>query len=209
MARHTGSVCRLCRREGVKLFLKGTRCITDKCAISKREYPPGQHGQGSRRKKSDYGTQLRAKQRVKRIYGLFEDQFRQAFFRAERTQGITGSNLLFILERRLDNVVYRMNIASSRAQARQMVRHGAITVNGRYVSIPSFQVSVHDKIKFIGAEKYTQALKDRLETWKDRTPPAWLKFDEESLSGEVIAQPTRSDIGGEIQEQLIVELYSK
>ncbi|MBI2871529.1 MAG: 30S ribosomal protein S4 [Candidatus Omnitrophica bacterium] len=208
MARHTGSVCRLCRREGVKLFLKGTRCHTDKCAITRREYAPGLHGK-VRKKRSDYGTQLREKQKVKRIYGLLETQFRNIFRSAARTKGVTGELLLSALERRLDNCVYRLNLAASRAQARQMVRHGFVHVNGRAVSIPSYLVSQKDRIEIKAKEQFLKAVKERLESWKDRPTPAWLKLDPAALTGEVLARPTRADVGGEIQEQLIVELYSK
>ena len=209
MARYVGPVCRLCRREGTKLFLKGIRCISDKCSISRREYAPGVHGRAMRRKKSDYGTQLRAKQRGKRIYGLFEEQFRNVFHRSERSKGITGEVLLSLLERRLDNVMYRLNFASSRPQGRQMVRHGFVHVNGRCVDIPSFQVNQKDRIEIKGKEKFLKEVKGRLETWKDRPTPQWLKVSGDTLTGEVVGMPVRSDIGGDIQEQLIVELYSK
>jgi small subunit ribosomal protein S4 len=209
MGRYSDSVCRLCRREGVKLFLKGTRCLSDKCAIHRREYPPGVHGQGRRRKPSDYGIQLREKQKVKRLYGVMENQFRILFHRAERAKGITGEQLLEYLECRLDNTLYRLNMASSRAQARQIVRHGQVYVNGRNTDIPSYTVRENDKIELRAGEKGLAEAKERFEIWKDRQVPEWLKLNQDQFSGEVVSRPKRSHIGNDIQEQLIVELYSK
>ena len=208
MARYSESVCRLCRREGMKLFLKGDRCFKDKCAIERRNYPPGQHGR-RRSKLLGYGIQLREKQKVKRIYGLLESQFRLAFARAERRKGITGSNLLEELERRLDNVVYSLGFAASRAQARQLVRHGHVTVNGRKVSIPSYRVSKGQVVAIKEKSRTNEQIKASVETARARGVPAWLDLTPESFSGSVVELPKREDIKLPIQEQLIVELYSK
>ena len=208
MARYSESVCRLCRREGMKLFLKGDRCFKDKCAIERRNYPPGQHGR-RRSKLLGYGIQLREKQKVKRIYGLLESQFRLAFARAERRKGITGSNLLEELERRLDNVVYSLGFAASRAQARQLVRHGHVTVSGRKVSIPSYRVSKGQVVAIKEKSRTNEQIKASVETARARGVPAWLDLTPESFSGSVVELPKREDIKLPIQEQLIVELYSK
>ena len=208
MARYTGSVCRLCRREGTKLFLKGDRCYSAKCAISKRPTPPGMHGQARAKKMSEYGMQLREKQKVRRTYGVLETQFRRTFDNADRMKGITGDNLLSLLERRLDNVVYRLGLASSRAQARQLVRHGHIRVNGKKVNIPSFLVNVGDVITI--REKSAEAEHFKaLREGTGRTLPQWLTMDAENLTGTVSTLPRREDIDLTINEQLIVELYSK
>ncbi len=208
MARYTEAVCRLCRREGVKLYLKGDRCYSDKCAVSRRPQAPGQHG-GNRRKQSEYGIQLREKQKARRIYGVLENQFENYFRKAESMKGITGENLLQLLERRLDNVVYRLGFASSRPQARQIVRHGHITVNGKKVNIPSYLVEAGDVIavkeRSASEIEHFKALKEG----PGRSIPQWLSVDYEKLEGKVEALPARSDIDYEIQEHLIVELYSK
>ena len=208
MARYTESVCRLCRREGMKLFLKGDRCFKDKCAVERRNYPPGQHGR-RRSKLLGYGIQLREKQKVKRIYGLLESQFRLAFARAERRKGITGANLLEELERRLDNVVYALGFAASRAQARQLVLHGHVTVSGRKVSIPSFRVAKGQVVTIKEKSRSNEQIKASVETARARGVPAWLDLTPESFSGTVVELPKREDIKLPIQEQLIVELYSK
>jgi len=208
LARYSESVCRLCRREGMKLFLKGDRCFKDKCAIERRNYPPGQHGR-RRSKLLGYGIQLREKQKVKRIYGLLESQFRLAFARAERRKGITGANLLEELERRLDNVVYALGFAASRAQARQLVRHGHVAVNGRKVSIPSYRVSKGQVISIKERSRTNEQVKSSVETARARGVPSWLDLTAESFSGRVVELPKREDIKLPIQEQLIVELYSK
>ena len=208
MARYTESVCRRCRREGMKLFLKGDRCFKDKCAIERRNYPPGQHGR-RRSKLLGYGIQLREKQKVKRIYGLLEGQFRLAFARANSRKGITGSNLLEELERRLDNVTFALGFAASRAQARQLVRHGHVTVDGRKVSIPSFRVAKGQVIAIKEKSRSNEQIKASVETARARGVPAWLDLTPESFSGKVVELPKREDIKLPIQEQLIVELYSK
>ena len=208
MARYTESVCRLCRREGMKLFLKGDRCFKDKCAIERRNYPPGQHGR-RRSKLLGYGIQLREKQKVKRIYGLLERPFRLTFQRAERRKGITGANLLQELERRLDNVVYSLGFAASRAQARQLVRHGHVTVNGKKVTIPSFRVSKGYVVAIKDKSRSNEQIKASVETARARGVPAWLDLSPETFSGTVLELPNREDIKLPIQEQLIVELYSK
>ncbi|MCX5693948.1 MAG: 30S ribosomal protein S4 [Candidatus Omnitrophica bacterium] len=209
MARYIGAVCRLCRRQGEKLFLKGTKCQTEKCAASKRAYPPGQHGQGRRQKLSNYGTQLKEKQKVKRIYGVLERQFRKYFEVASKTKGVTGKVLLQLLERRLDNVVFRLGLGISRAQARQIVRHNLIAVNSRRVNIPSFLVDKDDVIEIKAKDKAKIKIKDNLELSKDRTVPSWLEFNGAQMKGKVIRLPEKNDIQQPIQEQLIVELYSK
>ena len=208
MARYTESVCRLCRREGMKLFLKGDRCFKDKCAIERRNYPPGQHGR-RRSKLLGYGIQLREKQKVKRIYGLLERPFRLTFQRAERRKGITGANLLQELERRLDNVVYSLGFAASRAQARQLVCHGHVTVNGRKVTIPSFRVNKGNLIAIKEKSRTNEQIKASVETARARGVPGWLDVQPESFSGTVLELPSREEIKLPIQEQLIVELYSK
>lgn len=211
MARYTGPVCKLCRREGQKLFLKGQKCYTEKCPVERRAYPPGQHGpaQARRRKQSDYAVQLREKQKVKRIYGLHERQFRNLFERANNVPGITGENLLVALESRLDNIVFRFGFASSRSQARQLVRHRHVEVNGRVVDVPSYQVSPGDEISVKARSKDLLPVQAALEA---RTRPSlldWLALDEKARVGRMTRQPTRSDIPLAVQEQLIVELYSK
>lgn len=208
MARYTGPQCRLCRREGIKLYLKGDRCYTSKCAIDRRPYAPGAHGQ-ARRKISEYGLQLREKQKARRIYGVLETQFRNYFERAERQPGITGENLLRLLERRLDNVVYRLGLAASRMEARQLVRHGHFTVNGRKVNIPSYLVRVGDVIAVREKSKDSPRIKELMERAADRTPPPWLEYDENQAQGRVVALPTRDQIDTPVQEHLIVELYSR
>ncbi|NPB09736.1 MAG: 30S ribosomal protein S4 [Thermodesulfobacteria bacterium] len=210
MARYTGPRCRLCRREGMKLFLKGERCYSDKCAFERRSYPPGQHGQAQMRaKRSDYGIRLREKQKVKRIYGVSEKQFKKYFDRADRMRGQTGHNLLQLLERRLDNVVYRLGFASSRTQARQMVAHGLFKVNGRTVDIPSYQVKPGDVIELKEKYRQNQIIIDNLEAVVRRGMPQWLELDKDNFKGVVKALPTREDVTMPIQEQLIVEFYSR
>jgi small subunit ribosomal protein S4 len=211
MARYVGAVCRLCRREGMKLFLKGERCYTEKCAIEKRNFPPGQHGKTRRAKAklAGYGVQLREKQKVKRIYGVLEDQFRRYFEAAERQRGITGETLLQLLERRLDNVAYRMGLATSRPQARQLVRHGHLQVNGRKVDVPSYSVRVADIVSVRQTSQKDVAVQHALEEVKGRGVPEWLSFDAEQMSGRIMSLPTREQINLPVQEQLIVELYSK
>jgi len=209
MGRYTDAVCRLCRREGEKLFLKGTRCFTEKCAVNKRAFPPGQHGQGRRTKLSNYGLQLREKQKVKRIYGVMEKQFRRYFHIASKTKGVTGKVLLQLLERRLDNVIFRLGLAISRSQARQVVRHNMIFVNSRRVNIPSFLVEKDDVIQLKVKDKALNKIKDNLEISKDRTVPSWLEFTPAEYMGKVLRLPEKEDIQQPIQEQLIVELYSK
>ena len=208
MARYTGAVCRLCRREGQKLFLKGDRCYTDKCAMNNRAFAPGQHGQG-RSKTSEYGQQLREKQKAKRFYGVLESQFRSYFEMAERRPGKTGDNLLSILESRLDNVVYRMGFAMSRAEARQMVSHGHITVNGRKVNIPSYQVKTGMVIALKETSRGIEKIKANIEANAFRPAPKWLEYDANNAMAKVVALPTREDIDLPIEVHLIVELYSK
>ena len=209
MARYKDSVCRHCRRENLKLYLKGDRCYSDKCAFDRRSYPPGQHGERRGRKISDYGIQLREKQKVKRMYGLSEKQFHLFFERAERHRGITGTNLLVLLERRLDNVVYRLGFANSRAQGRQFVLHNHFMVNGKKVNIPSFLVKVGDSIELKEKSKKISAVADSLEAVVRRGIPQWLELEKEKSKGIVNGFPVREDITMPIQEQLIVELYSK
>lgn len=208
MARYKGPVCRLCRREGIKLFLKGDRCYSDKCTLNRRSAAPGQHGQG-RRKISEYGLQLREKQKARRIYGVLERQFRRYFELAERQKGITGENLLRLLERRLDNVVFRLGLANSRPEARILVTHGHFLVNGRRVQIPSYLVKVGDEIQVSEKSKQSPKFKEIAEAIVHRTPPAWLELDKEALKGRVLTLPSREDIDVPIEEHLIVELYSK
>lgn len=207
MARYTDAVCRLCRREGMKLYLKGDRCYTDKCAITKRGYAPGQHGT-SRRKLSNYGIQLREKQKAKRFYGVLESQFRKYFEIADKQAGITGENLLRLLESRLDNVVYRLGFASSRAEARQLVVHGHFRVNGRKVDIPSYLVSAGDIISVKERSKSSDKFRSLVENFKGNVPE-WLTVDMEKLEGTVLSLPSREDIDLPIAENLIVELYSR
>jgi len=209
LARYTDSVCRQCRRENLKLFLKGDRCYSDKCAFDRRAYAPGQHGERRGRKPSDYGIQLREKQKVKRMYGLSEKQFHLFFNKAERQKGITGTNLLVMLERRIDNVVYRLGFASSRAQARQFVRHRHLLVNGKRVDIPSFVVKIGDTIEVREKSKKIQALQDSLDAVVRRGVPQWLDLEKDNMKGMVKNFPIREDLTMPIQEQLIVELYSK
>ncbi|MBO4897028.1 MAG: 30S ribosomal protein S4 [Clostridia bacterium] len=208
MARYTDSVCRLCRREGQKLFLKGTRCYTDKCALTRRNYAPGQHGQG-RKKLSEYGLQLREKQKAKRFYGVLESQFAKYYEMANKKAGVTGENLLQILESRLDNVVYRLGFALSRAEARQLVRHGHFLVNGKRVNIPSFLVKAGDVVEIADKSKSMPKIKAVLETTDGKTIPKWLELDKDNAKGKVVTLADREDIDLDIQETLIVELYSK
>lgn len=207
MARYTGASCRQCRREGMKLFLKGDRCYTDKCGIVKRNYAPGQHGQG-RKKVSNYGLQLREKQKVKRIYGVLETQFRNLYERAEKMAGITGENLLSLLERRLDNVVYRMGLGSSRKEARQLVGHGHFLLNGRKADIASIVVKPGDVITVKERSKTSAKFKGLVEV-NSRIAPKWLEANLEEMTVKVVAIPSREDIDLEIAEHLIIELYSK
>ncbi len=211
MARYTGPVCKLCRREGEKLFLKGDRCFTAKCAFDKRSYPPGLHGRRARfrRKTTDFGTQLREKQKARRIYGVMERQFRRYFREAERRPGVTGAHLLQILESRLDNIVYRMGFAGSRAQARQLVRHGHFEVNGKKTDIPSFLVRPGDEIAVRDKSKDAIYFKDVAEDMEHRFVPDWLIVDVSKLSGRVLSLPTREEIESPLSEQLITEYYSR
>ena len=208
MARYTGSVCRLCRREGCKLFLKGEKCYGSKCAIDQRPTPPGEHGQARQRKQSEYGMQLREKQKAKRAYGVLENQFHHYFEEAERQKGIAGENLLIMLERRLDNVVYRLGFGTSRAQARQIVRHGHIRVNGKKVDIPSYLVKAGDVISIREKSAESDHFK-ALREGTGRVVPQWLTIDAQNLKATVAAMPKREDIDLTIQENLIVELYSR
>lgn len=208
MARYTGAVCRLCRREGQKLFLKGERCYTDKCAVTRRAYAPGQHGQG-RKKTSEYGLQLRAKQKARRFYGVLENQFSGYFETAARKQGMTGENLLRILESRLDNIVYRAGFASSRKEGRQLVRHGHYTVNGRRVNIPSYQVKAGDDIAVCQKSMSSDKFKAVAETNGARPVPKWMDVIRDKMAVKVIELPKREDIDLDVEESLIVELYSK
>ena len=208
MARYTGAVCRLCRREGQKLFLKGERCYTDKCGLSRRAYAPGQHGQG-RKKLSGYGLQLREKQKARRYYGVLEGQFRHYFELANKKAGVTGENLLAILESRLDNVVYRLGFGTSRPEARQLVRHGHFTVNGKKVNIPSYLVKVGEVIAIKEDSKSSEKIKNVIEITASRIVPKWLDLDNNTLTGKVVAVAEREDIDLPLEEHLIVELYSK
>ena len=208
MARYTGAVCRLCRREGQKLFLKGERCYSDKCSIANRGYAPGQHGQG-RKKSSEYGLQLRAKQTARRFYGVQENQFHHYFEIAERKPGITGDNLLRILESRLDNVVYRVGFASSRAEARQLVGHGHFEVNGKRVDIASYLLKAGDEIAICEKAKSSDKIKAVVEANSARPVPEWIDVDREALTAKVIVLPNRDQIDAPVEEQLIVEFYSK
>ena len=208
MARYTDAVCRLCRREGQKLFLKGDRCYTEKCAVDRRAFPPGQHGQG-RSKASEYGTQLREKQKAKRYYGVLENQFSNYFDMALKMKGKTGENLLALLERRMDNTVYRLGFAMSRAEARQLVLHGHFTVDGRKVNIPSFIVKPGMVVSLREGSRSLDKFKSVIEANSFRQPPKWLDYNAGTLSAKVVGMPAREDIDLPVQEQLIVELYSK
>ncbi len=209
MGRYTDSICRQCRREGEKLFLKGDRCYSEKCAIEKRAYVPGQHGQGRRSKPTEYGIQLREKQKTKRIYGLMEKQFRNYFRKADRQQGITGANLLILLERRFDNVVYRLGFAASRKEARQLVNHGHFTINGKRADIPSMLLREGDVVQVKEGSKNSAKFQEIKEQAAYKTPPEWLSVDVDNLIGKVLAKPTREQIDTAVNEQLIVELYSR
>ena len=209
MARYTGSSCRLCRRENLKLFLKGDRCYGDKCAFERRPYPPGQHGQRRGGKLSDYRLQLREKQKVKRIYGILEKQFRGYYYRADKKKGITGTNLLILLECRLDNIVYRMGLASSRNQARQLVGHNHFLVNNKKVNIPSYQVRSGDVIQVKEGSRKVPSILEAIETVVRRGIPDWIDVEKDNFRGTVKALPNREDLTMPIQEQLIIELYSK
>jgi small subunit ribosomal protein S4 len=208
MGRYTDAVCRLCRREGEKLFLKGPKCFTEKCPAAKRAYAPGQHG-ANRQKLSNYGVQLREKQKVKRMYGVMEKQFRRYFYIASKTKGVTGKVLLQLLERRLDNAIFRLGIGVSRIQARQIVRHNFVFVNSKRVNIPSYLVSAGDTIEIKAKEKAQKKIRENLELSKDRTVAPWLEFNPQELKAKVARLPEKEDIQQTIQEQLIVELYSK
>ncbi|MGD9608510.1 MAG: 30S ribosomal protein S4 [Desulfovibrionaceae bacterium] len=208
MARYTEAKCRICRREGAKLFLKGDRCYTDKCAYERRPYAPGQHGR-IRKKMSDYAVMLREKQKTRRMYGILEEQFRAYFQRADMQRGVTGENLLSFLERRMDNVIYRLGFANSRNQARQLVRHGLFILNGHRVTIPSLQVKVGDVIEVREKNRQSPIIQEAQQVIARRGCPAWLEVDGEKLKGKVNALPTREDVQFPINEQLIVELYSK
>ena len=209
MARYTGAVCRQCRREGQKLFLKGDRCYTDKCAIDRRAYAPGQHGNARNKKLSEYGLQLREKQKARRYYGVLESQFRKYYEMANAQKGVTGENLLSILESRLDNVVYRLGFAMSRPEARQLVRHGHFTINGKKVDIPSYLVKPGEVIALRESSRSVDKFKASLEANGSRKAPKWLDFNQNALSAKVVAAPARDDIDLPIEEHLIVELYSK
>ncbi|MCD6585510.1 MAG: 30S ribosomal protein S4 [Desulfobacteraceae bacterium] len=209
MSRYTGSVCRFCRRENLKLYLKGDRCYSDKCAFDRRSYPPGQHGQRRGGKISNYGLQLREKQKVKRSYCLSEKQFKLTFVRADRKKGITGTNLLLALEQRFDNVVYRLGFANSRPQARQLVRHGHFLINGKKVDIPSCQVKTGDVVEIREKSRTMQVITDSLEAVVRRSMPQWLELEKENFKGMVKAVPVREDLTMPIQENQIVELYSR
>ncbi len=208
MARYTGSVCRLCRREGTKLFLKGDRCYSEKCAVSKRHTPPGMHGQ-SRRKPSEYGIQLREKQKCRRAYGVLESQFRKYFDMASNMRGVTGENMLCLLERRLDNVIYRLGLGESRPMSRQIVMHGHVCVNGKKVDIPSYLIKVGDVITIKERSRDMDNLKALKEQGASKLVPKWLELDAENLTGKVVAMPQRDDIDLTIEEHLIVEYYSR
>ena len=206
MARYTGAVCRLCRREGIKLFLKGDRCYSDKCAVARRGYAPGQHGQG-RKKMSNYGLQLREKQKAKRVYGILEKQFRKYYENAERQRGVTGENLLRFLEMRLDAVAFKLGYGNSRSEARQLVNHGHFLVNGKKVDIPSYNLKVNDIVSVCDKSRATEAFKTFNENPK--TSPSWIEADQLNFSGKIVASPSREDIDIPVNETLIVELYSK
>jgi len=209
MARYINAVCRLCRREGEKLFLKGPKCSSPKCPLTKRAYAPGQHGSARRSKLSNYGLQLREKQKVKRMYGILERQFRKYFKIASRTKGVTGKVLLQLLERRLDNVIFRLGCAVSRSQARQLVRHNFVFVNSQRVNIPSFLIDKDDTVELKAKDTALNKIKENMELSKDRDIPTWLEFDRANLRSKIVRLPEKEDIAAPIQEQLIVELYSK
>lgn len=209
MARYTGAVCRQCRREKLKLFLKGDRCYSDKCAFERRAFPPGQHGQARMRKVSDYAIQLREKQKVRRIYGMMEGQFKRYFEKAERIKGVAGENLLVLLESRIDNTIYRMGFANSRNQARQIIRHNHVLVNDKKVNIPSYQVSVNDVISIKEKSRKIESINESLEAVVRRGVPSWIELDKNNHKGTIKSLPIREEISMPIQEQLIVELYSK
>jgi len=208
LARYSGAQCRICRRESEKLFLKGDRCFTEKCSVERRQYPPGQHGQ-RRSKISDYGIQLREKQKVRKIYGVLEKQFRRYFHNAERKKGVTGEVLIQLLERRLDNMVYRMGFAPNRTSARQFVNHGHFLVNGKKVNIPSYMLQVGDVVEVKGSIRETETVKDSLAKIEQRGIPSWVEIDIQNFKGKLLQIPAREDIQLPAQEQLIVELYSK
>ena len=208
MARYTGPSCRVCRREGENLFLKGERSYTDKCSVTRRQYAPGQHGQ-SKKKLSEYGVQLREKQKAKKFYGVLESQFRKYFELAAKTRGMTGENLLKILETRFDNIVYRLGYARSRSEARQLVRHGHFSINGRKVDIPSYILKPNDLIEVREGSKGDEIFKEILESTESKVVPAWLSADHDNLKGSVVAAPAREDVDLPVQEHMIVELYSK
>lgn len=208
MARDTAAQCKKCRREGLKLYLKGDRCYTTKCGVERRSYAPGQHGQ-RRKKISEYGLQLREKQKAKRFYGILEKQFARYYDRASRQAGVTGENLLILLERRLDNVVHRLGLGTSRAEARQLVRHGHFLVNGRKTDIPSYLVKVGDEITIKERSKESPRFKELMDRAAEKTTPAWLEYDDQEARGRVIALPTRDQIDAPVEEHLIIELYSK
>ena len=209
MARHTGASCRQCRRENIKLFLKGDRCYGDKCAFERRPYAPGQHGQRRGGKLSDYQLQLREKQKVKRIYGVLERQFRKYYYQAEKQKGITGTNLLVLLERRFDNTIYRMGFANSRNQARQLIRHNHFLINNKRVNIPSYPVKVGDTIEVNEGSRQAISITEAMETVVRRGIPKWIEFEKGNFKGKLLSYPNREDLTMPIQEQLIVELYSK
>jgi len=209
LARNLDAKCRQCRREGEKLFLKGEKCFTDKCAVERRAYPPGQHGQKKNQRISEYGGQLREKQKLRRVYGVLEKQFRRAYRDADRQRGITGENLLQTLESRLDNVSYRMGFGASRSEARQVVRHNAITVNGQRVNIPSYQVRPGDVVEVAEKSKAQLRIKAALEAAEQRGFPEWLEMDTKAMKGTYKAKPQRAELPATINEQLVVELYSK
>jgi small subunit ribosomal protein S4 len=209
MARYVGPVCRLCRREDMKLFLKGERCYTDKCGYERRAYPPGQHGQTRRRRRSDYGEQLREKQKVKRIYGVAERQFRGYYYKASRMKGVTGNNLIQLLERRLDNVVYRMGFVCDHAEGRQLVRHGHFKINGRRVNIPSYLVRAGDVIEVKEKSRSVVKVVEALGAVERRGVPQWIALDKENFKGTVTQLPVREDVTIPIREHFVVELYSK
>ncbi|MDR2883647.1 MAG: 30S ribosomal protein S4 [Deferribacteraceae bacterium] len=209
MARYTGPSCKLCRRENVKLYLKGERCYKEKCSLETKPYAPGQHGKQQQKKISDYGTQLREKQKVKRLYGVLEAQFRRYFEKATRTEGITGEVLIQLLERRLDNVVYRAGFAGSRKEARQIVRHDHVTVNGRKVNIPSYSVKPGEVVQIVEGSRKHQRIVESVETSDGRGVPEWITLNKTAFQADIVRMPERTDITYEIQESLIVELYSK
>ena len=209
MARYTDSSCRLCRREGLKLFLKGDRCYSEKCSFERRGYAPGDHGQSHRKQNSDYGTQLREKQKLKRMYGLLEKQFHGYFVRADRQKGITGTNLLVLLERRLDNMVFRLGFANSRVEARQLVGHRHFLVNGKTVNIPSYLLKAGDEITVREGSRKINRIQEAMETVARRGIPHWLELDKDNFKATVKVLPVREDLTMPIEEQLVVELYSK